>query len=154
MKGYLHDEEENSRSLDDSGWLRTGDVVYVDKDGWFYVVDRLKSLIKVNGIQVSPVELEQLLLSLDFVSEAAVIGIQDSDAGEVPIGFIVLKPEIEMTIHDAIEKSKDFVHSQVAPYKQLRGGIIVLEKFPKTSNGKILKRQLLDLAMTEHETVL
>ena len=157
MKGYLKNDEETSRSLESSGWLKTGDVLYFDEDGYYYVVDRLKNMIKVNGMQVAPVELENLLLKLDFVSEAAVVGIQDSDSGEVPVAFLVLKKEevkSKMTIQEAIETAKEFVHSKVAPHKQLRGGIIVVDKLPKTSTGKIVRRELQSLAMAEHETVL
>jgi len=157
MKGYLKNDEANSKSLESSGWLKTGDVLYFDEDGYYYVVDRLKNMIKVNGMQVAPVELENLFLKLDFVSEAAVVGIQDADSGEVPVAFLVLKKEEiknKMTIQEAIETAKEFVHSKVAPHKQLRGGIIIVEKLPKTSTGKVIRKELQSLAMAEHETVL
>ncbi|KAE9548321.1 hypothetical protein FO519_008459, partial [Halicephalobus sp. NKZ332] len=156
MKGYFKDDEENSKILESSGWMKTGDVLYFDEDGFYFVVDRLKNMIKVNGIQVAPVELENIFLELDFVSEVSVIGIQDADFGEVPVAFIVLKKEEikNITLQEAVEISRNHVHSKVAPHKQLRGGIIVVEELPKTSTGKVIKKELQSLAMAEHETVL
>lgn len=83
MKGYLNNPEATAQTIDDEGWLHSGDIGYVDEDGFFYVVDRLKELIKYKGLQVAPAELEAVLLSHPAVADAAVIPIPDEDAGEV-----------------------------------------------------------------------
>ena len=74
------------------GWLHTGDLGYVDADGHLYVVDRLKELIKYKGFQVPPAELEAVLLRHPDVADAAVIGLPDDEAGEIPVGYVVLWP--------------------------------------------------------------
>lgn len=139
MKGYLNNERATADTITDDGWLRTGDVAKVDADGHVYIVDRLKELIKYKGFQVPPAELEALLLTHPDVADAAVIGIPDDDAGELPIGYVVLK-EGRGTTEDDI---KAFVAEEVATYKQLHR-ITVLDEIPKSASGKILRRVLRD----------
>ena len=91
MPGYLNNEKATKDTIDDEGWLHTGDIGHVDADGHFTIVDRLKELIKFKGFQVPPAELEALLVTHPSVADAAVIGIPDDEAGELPKAFVVLK---------------------------------------------------------------
>ncbi len=137
MKGYLNNEQATSLTIDDEGWLRTGDIGHVDDDSHVFVVDRLKELIKYKGFQVAPAELEAVLLTHPDVADAAVIGRPDEDAGEIPAAYIVLRPGAEATAEDIME----FVGGQVAHYKQVRH-LEFIEAVPKSASGKILRREL------------
>ncbi len=137
MKGYLHNPEATANCIDDDGWFHTGDIGYADEDGYFFIVDRVKELIKYKGYQVAPAELEALLLTHEAVADAAVIGISDVEAGELPKGFIVKKGEV--TADQIIE----FVAENVAPYKKLRL-VEFIDTIPKAPSGKILRRMLRD----------
>ncbi|MEY2418802.1 MAG: hypothetical protein QOG90_1482 [Actinomycetota bacterium] len=141
MKGYLNNEAATKSTIDDDGWLHTGDIGHIDADGHLYVVDRLKELIKFKGFQVPPAELEALLLTNPKVADAAVIGIPDDEAGEIPAGYVVLK-EGQQATEDEI---KEFIASQVATYKRL-GKVIFVDAVPKSASGKILRRVLRDQA--------
>jgi 4-coumarate--CoA ligase len=142
MKGYLNNPEATALTLDAEGWLHTGDIGHVDDDGHVYVVDRLKELIKYKGFQVAPAELEALLLTHPAVADAAVVGLPDEEAGEVPAGYVVLKPGADATAEDV----KAFVAEQVASFKQLRR-ITIVDAIPKSASGKILRRVLRDQAL-------
>jgi acyl-CoA synthetase (AMP-forming)/AMP-acid ligase II len=137
MKGYLNQPEATAAMIDPDGWLRTGDVVYADADGDFYVVDRVKELIKYKGFQVPPAELEALLLTHPAVADCAVIPIPDEEAGEVPKAYVVLKGEASA---DALI---GYVAERVAPYKRLRA-VEVTDQIPKSASGKILRRVLIE----------
>src|SRR5918911_2170332 len=88
MKGYLGRPQDTAASIDREGWYHTGDVGYVDDEGWFFIVDRTKELIKYKGMQVAPAELEALLLTHPAVLDAAVIRKADDEAGGVPRGLL------------------------------------------------------------------
>jgi len=138
MKGYLNNPNATNNTIDKDGFLHTGDIAYVDKDGNYYIVDRLKELIKYKGFQVAPAELEKLLLTHPDVADVAVIGKPDLEAGELPTAFIVLKKG-----HTAYEKDlSSFVDKKVAPHKKLRGGVFIVDAIPKSASGKILRRIL------------
>ena len=92
MKGYIGNEEATRNTIDAAGWLHTGDIGYYDQDGFFYVTDRMKELIKYKGLQVSPTELEQILLTHPDVLDAAVIPVKDEMVGELPRAYVVKKP--------------------------------------------------------------
>ena len=141
MKGYLNNPAATALTLDEDGWLHTGDIGHVDADGHVYVVDRLKELIKYKGFQVPPAELEALLLTHPAVADAAVVGLDDPEAGEIPVGYVVLKAGQEATA----EQIQEFVASQVAHYKQIRR-LEFIEAVPKSASGKILRRVLKDQA--------
>ena len=141
MKGYLNNPQSTAATVDPGGWLRTGDIGHIDADGHVYVTDRLKELIKYKGFQVAPAELEAVLLRHPDVTEAAVIGLPDEEAGEIPAGYITLRPDA----HASPEQIRQFVASQVAGYKQLRR-LEVIEAIPKSASGKILRRVLRDAA--------
>jgi acyl-CoA synthetase (AMP-forming)/AMP-acid ligase II len=137
MKGYLNRPEATAQTVDADGWLHTGDIAYADDDGYFYIVDRAKELIKYKAFQVAPAELEALLLTHPSVADAAVIPSRDEEAGEVPKAFIVLKEEHSMTEDEVLS----FVASHVAPYKKVRR-VEFVAQIPKSPSGKILRRLL------------
>jgi acyl-CoA synthetase (AMP-forming)/AMP-acid ligase II len=137
MQGYLNHPQATAAMLDHEGWLRTGDIGYVDDHGLFYIVDRLKELIKYKGLQVAPAELEAILLTHPAVADAAVIPSPDEEAGEVPKAFVVLKGEATTTELQA------YVAARVAPYKRIRL-LEVRQSIPKSASGKILRRVLVD----------
>ena len=137
MKGYLNNPEATARTVDKDGWLHTGDVGYADEDGHFYIVDRVKELIKYKGFQVAPAELEAILLTHPAVADAAVIPCKDDEAGEVPKAFVVVKTE---TSPAAI---MDFVAARVSPHKKIRA-VEFIDQIPKSLSGKILRRVLIE----------
>ncbi|GAA1289224.1 AMP-binding protein [Saccharothrix xinjiangensis] len=135
MKGYLDAEEATRRVLEPDGFLRTGDLGHVDADGELFLVDRIKELIKYNGQQVSPVELEAVLLTHPKVADAAVVGVPDEQAGEVPKGFVVTREPATP------EELMAFVAERVAPYKKIRR-IGFVDRIPRTPVGKVERRTL------------
>jgi 4-coumarate--CoA ligase len=141
MQGYLNNPEATAATIDEDGWLHTGDIARIDDEGHVYIVDRLKELIKYKGFQVPPAELEALLLTHDDVADAAVIGLPDEEAGEIPVGYVVLKEGRTTTAADL----QAFVADRVASYKQVRQ-VHLVEEIPKSASGKILRRVLRDQA--------
>jgi acyl-CoA synthetase (AMP-forming)/AMP-acid ligase II len=141
MKGYLHNPDATAATVDAEGWLRTGDLGYADDDGYFYVVDRLKELIKYKGFQVPPAELEAVLLTHAAVTDVAVIPCPDEEAGEVPKAFVVLRGEVSPKVTP--EELIAFVAERVAPHKRIRA-VEVVEQIPKSPSGKILRRVLIE----------
>ncbi len=137
MKGYLNNAEATAETIDSDGWLHTGDVATIDEDNHFYIVDRVKELIKVKGFQVPPAELEALLITHPAVADVAVVGVEDEGAGELPKAFIVLKPDQTATDTELM----DFVRKSVATYKQIRL-VEFIDEIPKSASGKILRRFL------------
>nr|CAI5816914.1 unnamed protein product [Callosobruchus analis] len=142
MKGYVGDPESTRNTIDPDGWLHTGDVAYYDSDGYFFIVDRIKELIKYKAFQVAPAELEALLLTHNSIEDAAVIGLPDEMAGELPLAFVVKKPGEKLTERE-VEK---FVEDNVSPQKRLRGGVVFVNEIPKNPTGKILRRVLREKA--------
>jgi acyl-CoA synthetase (AMP-forming)/AMP-acid ligase II len=139
MAGYLNNEEATRSTVDEGGWLHTGDIGVCDEDGWLTIVDRLKELIKVKGYQVAPAELEALLLTHPAVSDACVIGVADPECGEVPKGFVVLREGASATAEQLIEH----VRMHVSPHKRIRM-IEFMDAIPKSASGKILRRILIE----------
>lgn len=148
MLGYMDDNEKTKECLSDSGWLRTGDVAHYDEDGFFYVTDRLKELIKVRGYQVAPAELEALLLTHEHISDAAVIQVPDEDSGELPRAYVVGK-ETEEAMNMSESDVYEWVKERVAAYKRLDGGVVFIDAVPKSASGKILRRILRDQVTAE-----
>jgi acyl-CoA synthetase (AMP-forming)/AMP-acid ligase II len=137
MKGYLNNDQATAETIDEDGWLHTGDVAHFDEDGYVFIVDRLKELIKYKGFQVPPAELEGLLLTHPAIGDAAVIGVADDEAGELPKAFITLVPGAELSAEDV----QEFVAGQVASYKRIRL-VEFIDEVPKSASGKILRREL------------
>ncbi|PRX51030.1 acyl-CoA synthetase (AMP-forming)/AMP-acid ligase II [Prauserella shujinwangii] len=135
MLGYLDNPEATAATLTDDGWLHTGDLVRVDDEGRFWVVDRLKELIKYKGYQVAPAELESVLLTHPSVRDAAVVGVPHAEGGEAPKAFVVAGGEL--TEDDVLA----WVAERVAPYKKVRA-VEFLDAIPKSPSGKILRRLL------------
>ncbi|KAI3733379.1 hypothetical protein L6452_12822 [Arctium lappa] len=144
MKGYVDDKEVRDAMVDSDGWLRTGDLCYFDNEGFLFVVDRLKELIKYKGYQVPPAELEHILHSHPDIIEAAVIPYPDEEVGEVPMGFVVRR---RGSIIDEAQV-KAFVAEKVAPYKKLRR-VRFVNSIPKNAPGKILRKELIKLALSD-----
>ncbi|CEP19440.1 hypothetical protein [Parasitella parasitica] len=152
MKGYLNDDRANAETFTEDGWMRTGDVAKFDsKSGEFFIIDRIKELIKYKGYQVAPAELEALLMSHEAIADCCVIGIYDSaQATELPRAYVVLQPSIPKSDATAAMISK-FVQDNVISYKKLRGGVKFLDIIPKSPSGKILRRVLRDAAHEEEK---
>ncbi|BDZ40638.1 AMP-binding protein [Microbacterium suwonense] len=137
MVGYLNRPDATADMLDADGWLHTGDIATVTHDGVFRIVDRLKELIKYKGYQVAPAILEALLLEHPKIADAAVIGADDEDGQEVPKAFVVRQPDAELTADEVM----GFVASRVAPHEKVRQ-VEFIEAIPKSSSGKILRKDL------------
>ena len=139
MKGYLNNPEATRDMLDDDGWLHTGDIGRADADGYMYVVDRVKELIKYKGLQVAPAELEGVIQAHPAVADVAVIPVPDMEAGEIPKAFVVVKPGATVSA----EAIMAHVADQVAPHKKVRE-VEFIDAIPKVPSGKILRRELRD----------
>ena len=137
MKGYLDNDPATAECIDRERWLRTGDLCRADDDGYFWVVDRLKELIKYNGANVAPAELEALLMTHPAIADVAVVRSPDEEAGEVPKAFVVLREPV------SAEDLMDFVAHRVAPHKRIRR-LEVIDQIPKAPTGKILRRLLVE----------
>ena len=137
MAGYLGNETATKETIDDDGWLHTGDLAQVDANGCVYIVDRLKELIKYKGYQVPPAELEAVLLGHPDIADAAVIGVPDAEGEEVPKAFVVKQSGADLT-EDAV---MEFVAGEVAPYKKVRQ-VQFIDAVPKSASGKILRKDL------------
>jgi acyl-CoA synthetase (AMP-forming)/AMP-acid ligase II len=144
MKGYLNNPQATAMTIDSDGWLHTGDIGYADEDSYFFIVDRVKELIKYKGMQVAPAELEAVLLTHPAIADAAVIPVPDEEAGEIPKAFVVLKGE---TTPEAI---MEYVAGKVAPHKKIRQ-LEIVEQIPKSASGKILRRILVDKERAKHD---
>ncbi len=139
MLGYWQRPQETADTLPGDGWIRTGDIAQCDEEGYVYILDRKKEMIKYKGYQIAPAELEAVLMEHPAVLDAAVIPKRDAEAGEIPKAFILLRPGHE----SGREEIMRFVEERVAPYKKVRQ-IEFVEAIPKTPSGKILRRELIE----------
>jgi 4-coumarate--CoA ligase len=137
MAGYLNNPDATAATIDGDGWLHTGDLARIDADGHLFIVGRVKELIKYNGFQVAPAELEGLLLEHPDVTDVAVIGIPDVQVGELPMAFVVARPRATVTSDDVIS----YVAARVASYKKVRR-VEFVTGIPRSAAGKILRREL------------
>ena len=137
MKGYWNRPEETKKTLDKDGWLHTGDIAYMDEDGYFYIVDRKKDMIIAGGYNIYPREVEEVLYQHPKVLECAVIGVPDEYRGETVKAFIVLKPGETATAEEIIE----FCRKHLAAYKVPKL-IEFMDELPKSAVGKVLRRIL------------
>ncbi len=139
MKGYLNNPEATRDMIDSDAWLHTGDIGRVDEEGYLYVVDRVKELIKYKGLQVAPAEVEAAVQSHPAVADAAVIPSPDEEAGEVPKAFVVLREGATATADEIMAH----VAGQLAPHKKVRK-VEFIDAIPKVPSGKILRRELVE----------
>ena len=139
MKGYLNNPSATEDMIDNDNWLHSGDIGKADDDGYLYVVDRVKELIKYKGLQVAPAELEGIIQSHPAVADVAVIPSPDEEAGEIPKAFVVVKPDATLTEDEVI----GYVAERVSPQKKVRK-VEFIDAIPKVPSGKILRRQLVE----------
>ncbi|KAJ4966946.1 hypothetical protein NE237_018795 [Protea cynaroides] len=144
MKGYFSNPEATTSTLDSEGWLKTGDICYINEDGFMFVVDRLKELIKYKGYQVPPAELEALLVTHPEIADAAVIPYPDEEVGQYPMAYVVRNAGSNLSESAVME----FVSTQVAPYKKIRR-VAFVDDIPKNPSGKILRKNLIKLAASK-----
>ena len=172
MKGYYKNPKATEEIIDSDGWLHTGDIVYYNEQHQFFMVDRLKELIKVKGFQVcweccrvcipcfinlicickwqvSPSELEDVLRLHPSVLDVAVIGVPDDKSGELPRAYVVKKSGISVSKEDII----NFVDTKVAPYKSLKGGVVFIDAIPKTNTGKLVRREFKNMVLSQQSEV-
>ena len=146
MAGYLNDPAATATTIT-GGWLHTGDLARVDGSGLFWIVDRLKEVIKYKGYQVAPAELEAVLLTHPLVADAAVIGVPHPEGGEAPKAFVVTAQPLEAS------ELMDFVADRVAPYKKVRS-VEFVDQIPRSPSGKVLRRVLKSQAVSRLESGL
>ncbi|ESQ34745.1 hypothetical protein EUTSA_v10007637mg [Eutrema salsugineum] len=140
-KGYFSNEEATNETINSEGWFKTGDLCYIDDDGFLFIVDRLKELIKYKAYQVPPAELEALLFTHPEIVDAAVIPFPDKEVGEFPMAYVVRNTGSFLSEKSVME----FVATQVAPYKKIRK-VAFVSSIPKNPSGKILRKDLIKLA--------
>ncbi|KAF8345975.1 AMP binding protein [Amanita rubescens] len=156
MKSYLGNKAATADAITRDRWFKTGDIARRDAEGFYYIVDRRKELIKYKGFQVPPAELESVLLTHPDIADVAVIGVYSTkEATELPRAYVVhAKPN---TIRDEPSRTtfcrevESWIQTQVAYYKYLRGGIVIVDIVPKSAAGKILRRELRERAKRELE---
>uniref|UniRef100_A0A914N9F6 Uncharacterized protein n=2 Tax=Meloidogyne TaxID=189290 RepID=A0A914N9F6_MELIC len=147
MHGYLNDSILNKKAIDSDGWFHTGDIVYEDHDGFFFVLDRISNLIIVDGHQVWPTELEAILLLHPRVQEACVVGVKIKLNGnfvDAPKAIVVLskidkEEENEETISLILKEILLFTNERLERHQQITGGIMSVDSLPKTPFGKIAR---------------
>jgi long-chain acyl-CoA synthetase len=138
MLGYWGDPEETALTLR-NGWIHTGDIGHLDTEGYLYIVDRKKDMVKYKGFSIAPAELEAVLAEHSAVQESAVVGVSDEEAGEIPKAFVVLHSEVSSRVTD--EELITFVNGKLTGYKKLHE-VEIVENLPKLPSGKILRREL------------
>lgn len=136
MKGYLNQPEDNREALRDS-WLYTGDLAFMDEEGYFHIADRKKETIKYKGYTIAPAEIEAVIYEHAAVKECAVVGKPDDVAGEIPKAFVVLKDDCQASGEEIME----FCARKLSPYKKVRE-VEFIREVPKTNVGKVLRRLL------------
>ncbi|KDQ53842.1 hypothetical protein JAAARDRAFT_161175 [Jaapia argillacea MUCL 33604] len=154
MKGYLNNPSATTNSVTKDGWFKTGDIAVRDDEGFYWIVDRKKELIKYKGFQVPPAELEAILLVHPDIVDSAVIGVNNKEqATELPRAYVVHRdPSSLRTDKERAEFGKsvqDWIKTRVAKHKFLRGGVVVVDVIPKSAAGKILRRELRERAKKE-----
>ncbi|KAI4916120.1 hypothetical protein J4E90_004566 [Alternaria incomplexa] len=149
FKGYYNNPQATAAAFDAEGWYHTGDVAKFDEHGNLYITDRVKELIKYNGFQVAPAQLEALLIGHPAVADVAVIGVySESKVTELPRAYIVVAAGYKGD-ENLEEELHQWFNERVSPHKKLRGGTRFVEAIPKSNAGKILRRVLVEQAKAE-----
>uniref|UniRef100_A0A914XED9 Uncharacterized protein n=1 Tax=Plectus sambesii TaxID=2011161 RepID=A0A914XED9_9BILA len=136
---YYKNPKATAEMIDSAGFIRTGDAAYYDEEGYFYIVDRIKDIIKYKGTQVSPSEVESVLRLHPGVDDCAVVGRPDHVAGEVPAAFVVRNVAHPLL---ASAEIRQYVAGRISTFKELRGGVFFISEIPRSTTGKVLRRQL------------
>ncbi|KAJ8717064.1 hypothetical protein PYW08_005463 [Mythimna loreyi] len=144
FKGYHNNPEETKSTLTEDGWLKSGDIFYRDYSWNLFFVERYKLLLKYRNHQVSPLEIESVIMRHPGVFHAAVTGIPDKECGDLVVACVVPKPGCTVTAQEI----KDLVKDSLTDSKQLRGGVIFLKELPETSTSKIDRKKLKELVLT------
>jgi long-chain acyl-CoA synthetase len=148
MAGYWQRPDETARVLND-GWLRTGDIGFMNSDGYFTIVDRAKDMIIAGGLKIFPREVDEVLYQNPKVQEAAAVGVPDEYRGETVRAYVVVKPGEHLTAEELI----DFCKERLAPYKVPKQ-VEFRSELPKTLVGKVLRRTLRDEYIAEHRNTV
>jgi len=136
MKGYYNNPDATAQTVVD-GWLRTGDLAWKDEEGYVFIVDRLKEVIKCKGLQVAPAEIEHILVGHPDIKDAAVVGEPHPEYGEVPVAYVVLRDKASLSPEAIIE----YAAQGLAKYKRL-ARVVPTDMIPRSVSGKILRRLL------------
>ncbi|PQE08981.1 4-coumarate- ligase 2 protein [Rutstroemia sp. NJR-2017a WRK4] len=147
--GYWKNEKATKESITSDRWLKTGDVAVRDERGWFWIVDRMKELIKVNGLQVAPAELEAVLLTHDDIADAAVVGLTLNNE-EYPRAYVVLQASSQGKNINP-EDIQNWIKTKVAKHKYLTGGVAFIDEVPKLASGKIMRKVMREWAKRDAE---
>jgi acyl-CoA synthetase (AMP-forming)/AMP-acid ligase II len=139
MLGYWKNPESTKETIRPDGWLRSGDIARIDEDGYVYILDRAKEMIKYKAYQIALAELESVVMEHPAVLDAAVIPKANFESGEIPKAFVVLKDGQQASAEEIMA----FVAERVAPYKKLRE-LEFVASIPKSASGKILRRELIE----------
>ncbi|KAJ2894193.1 hypothetical protein GGI21_005319, partial [Coemansia aciculifera] len=151
MLGYLNRAEETRNMIDDDGFLHTGDIGFISESNHVFITDRLKELIKYKGLQVPPAELEAVLAEHPLVVDAGVIGIEDAARGtEVPKAYVTLSDANARSEQQVEMELVEWVAARVAPYKQLRGGVEIVDSIARNQSGKIVRSELRARHLARH----
>ncbi|XP_041972413.1 luciferin 4-monooxygenase-like isoform X1 [Aricia agestis] len=138
FKGYYNNPSANASALTPDGWLKTGDIFHRDADYRYHFVDRLKLLLKYRNHQISPVEIEKVIIKHPGVLDVAVTGITDAEEGDIPVACVIPQDGCHVTAQEI----KDMVKEELSDIKQLRGGVVFLQEFPLTSSSKVDRTKL------------
>ncbi|XP_073946912.1 luciferin 4-monooxygenase-like [Choristoneura fumiferana] len=136
MQGYLHSS--NRDHMDSEGFMLTGDIGYYDEDAYFYIVNRIKELIKFNSFQVAPAELESVLQQHPQVREAGVVGAPHEKYGQAPLAFVALQPGATITEKELVA----YVDTQVSARMRLEGGVRFVDALPRGAGAKLDRKAL------------
>ncbi|MFH8516072.1 long-chain fatty acid--CoA ligase [Streptomyces gelaticus] len=144
VSGYWNNQAATREAFDDAGWFHSGDVGYRDKDGHYFVVDRLKDMIISGGENIYPAEVERVLSAFPGILEVAVVGIPDPKWGETVVAVLVCEAGVE----PLLEEVRDFASRQLARYK-LPTRLVVAPELPRNAGGKLLKGQVRDIVVQQ-----
>jgi acyl-CoA synthetase (AMP-forming)/AMP-acid ligase II len=147
MEGYYQRPDLTSKAVID-GWLHSGDVGYVDEEGFLYLSDRMKDMIKSGGVSVYPRDIEEVIVKHPAVQEAAVFGVPHEKWGETPVAAVVLNPKHGK--RTKIEELKSWINQNVGAKFQRVADLVILDYFPRNASGKTLKRSIRETYINNH----